>query len=524
MSLLERSSRPTLQYAILGVLFAWALLAQLTISSFVIYSEATSSQHVESPFTTRSETVQIHSLKTAFQHSGLQVGDDILALNGQPIAGAEQLDNILFHLRPGDTLTVTLRRSVAGHAETKTVTVTPHPDHPDTVSWAFLLGSLVLLPLSCLLLGFYIAFARPSDPLAWITLGMLAAFGQLIDSGISSAIWSPWRQLEIAYHALLTLSWPVLMVLFALYFPVAFPFLRRHRWINWLIAAPWLVFTGLELYGEFMEGSHLDALARLAAFEQASSGPIYVMFTVYVTAFFALLGFKRSILEASDARRRLNVMMAGCSLAMVPVVPVVLAQLRFIPALPVWLETVCLLMVLFFPITMAYVIVVQRAMDVRMVVRSGVRYALASTGVRILRTGLIAATVIFTIRFASGREIWEAVVIACVGVVFTIAFRRISARILNWTDRRFFREAYNSEAILTGLSNSVADIRDTKTLLETVTQRISDSLHIDRIAVLLEQGGRFQPAYALGFNGAHPTVSMERNSAALRLLNREKSP
>src|SRR5579875_690511 len=311
MSLLERSSRPTLQYAILGVLFAWALLAQLTISSFVIYSEATSSQHVESPFTTRSETVQIHSLKTAFQHSGLQVGDDILALNGQPIAGAEQLDNILFHLRPGDTLTVTLRRSVAGHAETKTVTVTPHPDHPDTVSWAFLLGSLVLLPLSCLLLGFYIAFARPTDPLAWITLGMLASFGQLIGASGYWTIWSPWREIFFVYHAVLNDFWPAWMLLFAFYFPVPFTFVQKHRWVSWLITVPVLIFCLVELYMACQEGNHMSQIRPLADFLDHLENPIRILFACYISGFFALLGIKSGTLKTADARRRMRVMWTG---------------------------------------------------------------------------------------------------------------------------------------------------------------------------------------------------------------------
>ncbi len=85
-------------------------------------------------------------------------------------------------------------------------------------------------------------------------------------------------------------------------------------------------------------------------------------------------------------------------------------------------------------------------------------------------------------------------------------------------DRRFFREAYKAEAILTDLSNSVAGIRDTKALLQTVTHRIADSLHVPRIAVLLEQGNIYQPAYALGFNGHAPPVELKpetRNHSSL---------
>jgi len=91
-------------------------------------------------------------------------------------------------------------------------------------------------------------------------------------------------------------------------------------------------------------------------------------------------------------------------------------------------------------------------------------------------------------------------------------------------DRRFFREAYNTEVILAELSNSVAGIRDIKTLLETVSQRIAASLHVGRIAVLLDCGDRFEPAYALGYAGTTPQVQLGRDAGTIRFLKQVHSP
>ena len=88
----------------------------------------------------------------------------------------------------------------------------------------------------------------------------------------------------------------------------------------------------------------------------------------------------------------------------------------------------------------------------------------------------------------------------------------------------FFREAYNSERILTELSNSVAGIRDTKKLLETIASRIADSLHVRHIAVLLENHGAYQPAYALGFGGPTPRVEFKDETSTIRTLKRLHSP
>jgi len=56
---------------------------------------------------------------------------------------------------------------------------------------------------------------------------------------------------------------------------------------------------------------------------------------------------------------------------------------------PKWLVLVSLALLLLFPITLAHVIVVQRALDMRVVIRQGLQYALASGGIRVLQVALL---------------------------------------------------------------------------------------------------------------------------------------
>ena len=394
------TKRPTLQYALLTLLLLWAFTAQLTYSGFVIYTQVNSTKYLRVPFTTWEYSSRISGLRPGYENSGLNIGDEVIALNGQPLRGIKQLDEIRFSLHPGDRLVVSVRRTSAGKTQTLNVPVVMHQYRPGAFGWATAICVSVLLPLSCLLVGFYIAFARPRDPLAWITMTMLASFGQL-GTAVSWAIWSPWREILAVYHVILANSWPLWMVLFALYFPVPFAFLRKHSWLNWVLAAPSIFFGTLDLYGSSQEATHLHELGWLAQFLRAAYRPASLLFTGYVFAFFLLLAAKRGVVKAADARRRLHIMSAGCSFALLPLLLVVVSQLGFVPPLPVWLTTVCLVLLLFFPITMAYVIVVQRAMDVRMVIRTGIRYALASTGVKILRIGLIATVAALTLHFSN---------------------------------------------------------------------------------------------------------------------------
>ncbi len=505
-----------LQQLTLGLLLLWALIAQLTFSGFLIYLQANSARYAQVPFYTNPFSTVISDIPESYRGNGLEAGDDVLALNGRPVEGEEELDRARFTSHEGDTLTVRVKRDANGQSRPVNIGVILHRAAPQ---WTRVLVLSVFLPFSCLLVGFYIAFSRPRDPVAWIAMAMLASFGQVVGSGVSWYISSPWRELLFVYHAVLSNSWPLWLLLFALYFPIPFPGWRKFSWLNWVLAAPSIVLAGVDIYGDFRAGTHLRHLRWLASFYDVTHPILNVLFTLFVFGFFILLAFKKRMLRTPDAKRRVNVMSAGCSAALLPLLPVVFLK----P--PMWLTTICLLMVVFFPITMAYVIVVQRAMDVRMVVRSGVRYALAANGIKVLRLVLVAALVLVTIKLEQQSAYrWEGVLIAVVGVALIVMVGRSARYLSRWMDRRFFREAYNAELILTDLGSSVAGIRDVKMLLETVTRRIAFSLHVDKIVVLLERGSRYELAFALGMESAAAPIVLSHEAATIRMLRQARSP
>ena len=55
---------------------------------------------------------------------------------------------------------------------------------------------------------------------------------------------------------------------------------------------------------------------------------------------------------------------------------------------------------------------------------------------------------------------------------------------------------------MSDLANQVRRIVDTGSVLKTVADRISESLHVPRVALLLNNGGRFELAYAVGDAGS----------------------
>ncbi len=503
----------------------WALLAQGIFSGLAIRSQL--NEEARFPLFFRDYSAILGGVQPNYHDGRFKPGDEVLAIDGQPVIGRVTIAAANERVRPGATFVITVKRGEGAQAKAIDIPLVIKPSSPPGIAWTYVFGVQVGLPVICLLVGFYIAFARPLDPLAWITMAMLASFGQLAAEGriISWSLWPPFRELVMIYHVVLSDSWPLWMLLFALYFPRPFAFLQRNRWFLPVICFIPAMSVALDIYGTLMQGRHLADLKWLYAVDQAISRPQTILSIAYVSAFFFCLSVKRRKLTDPDGVRRLRVMIAGCGLALTPLIPIALDRVALIPRVPMWYAIFALLMLLHFPLTIAYVIVVQRAMDVRILMRSGIQYAVASTGIGILRTVLVVGIGLLTYRLIeqSDHRV-EGIAIFATGAFAVIILTRLARRIGAWLDRQFFREAYNAERILTELGSSVAGIRDPKRLLETVSNRIAASLHVPRVAFLLDRGGQFQPAYALGFNGGAPNVNFSEQTSTVRTLKRLNAP
>jgi sigma-B regulation protein RsbU (phosphoserine phosphatase) len=119
----------------------------------------------------------------------------------------------------------------------------------------------------------------------------------------------------------------------------------------------------------------------------------------------------------------------------------------------------------------------------------------------VIQASLAVATVLLLVSMAEKGHFSRPEQIAQIGlaVILVVRIRDFGERLRRWVDRRFFREAYNAEQILSELSEQVRSIFNTHELLETVTRKISESLHVRHIAVMLQEGQTFRPALAMGY-------------------------
>ena len=169
-------------------------------------------------------------------------------------------------------------------------------------------------------------------------------------------------------------------------------------------------------------------------------------------------------------------------------------------------------------------VVVQRAMDVRLVIRQGLQYTLARRGVFVVQILLSAALFVVVAALTASHAVKPVgtVVVLAVGVWGIFLVHGATQRVAIWIDRRFFRDAYNAEQILSELAEEVRTMVETQ-LLETVTGRIADALHVPRMAVLLDGSGFYRPAYAMGY-GSLPAVAFPEAAATVQVLKKERQP
>ncbi|MEP7077130.1 MAG: SpoIIE family protein phosphatase [Acidobacteriota bacterium] len=481
------------------------------------------SHSVRFPFEIRNG--QILDVLSEAESAGMKKGDTLVGMGGHALRTDTMLADELNKFHVGDTIVYTVeRRETSGDVERHDIAVEARPLNMSVAQTAsdFAITFLfqLCLPLISFLLAFYVAFMRSRDPVAWMLLFLLLGIGSIaFEDGPRATLLRVFQQTAMDFMG-------IAMLLFGLYFPERLELDRRRPWAKWILILP-LAFLGVaNLIERSARFFAIDSIWRpfdklTSPFGSAST----ILTMIAFGCFFAALATKSATLENHDSRRRLRILYVGTSIAVLPSLFIILYRIisgrheGFTQLVPEWFAIVALLAILLFPLTMAYVIVVQRAMDVSVVVRQGIQYALAKNGVLLIQLLLSFVVILIALSFVSDAATnrLQKMIFIGIGVAFVFLIRLLADKIKTWVDRRFFREAYNAEQILSELSDDVRTMVETKPLLETVAGRISESLHVPQVSLLLKHGDKFIPAYSLGFD-TEPVVALSGDSKSIRKL------
>jgi sigma-B regulation protein RsbU (phosphoserine phosphatase) len=145
-----------------------------------------------------------------------------------------------------------------------------------------------------------------------------------------------------------------------------------------------------------------------------------------------------------------------------------------------------------------------RTLPVSFLIRRSVRYLLVSHGFRLFQAVVVLSALSFLLtgsriafidRFGNRADIVASIFVTVATIaLLTTLNRRVMASI----DRRFFREAYNAELILTELGEAIPTLSKTKQLVELVANKVTDALHPENVTIFLDDEER--RAYVAAFS------------------------
>lgn len=503
-------------YLLLALLFSISVAYQARFTAEAVRDLRDPASQAEAPFFVSRAGLRIRGVRPEAREAGLRDGDTLVAVDGKPFRGFSSLAVPVAARRPGDALGLRVRR---GDQEID-LKVRLAPDTggrlPGLRGAAFNLWMGVAMPWFCLLAGFWVALARPRDFRAWLVLALMLSYVHLVRRSPNLMAWEGGlRPLAVGVHAFWNSTWALWILLFGLYFPETFAWERRHRWAKWMVILPFCVLAVLDAAGAvaFSEGQRLAQ--TIDSFMQPYRRALFAVDVIPITLFLASLGVRWSTERKPDSRRRLTLLLAGSIAGMGPMMALMIRGLIYgrSPAARVdpGFLFLALAMQFLFPVTLVYIIAVQRAMDIRVVLRQSVQYALAKRGLWVARAAL-GVLIIWWALWLTGREgglnALETLALGGVATAAVFATQRASQGAARLIDRRFFRESYNAEQILADLADELRTMIDERRVVDTVARRIGESLHAPRVSVLLNS----DPAVA-GAAGVAGHLRRTRRSA-----------
>jgi sigma-B regulation protein RsbU (phosphoserine phosphatase) len=487
-------------------------------------------EHVRAPFDYDRDTRVVLKVESEAGAAKVTAGATLESLNGAPYSAATW-DEIINTAHAGDMMDVGIARKDGGVANV-TITLATLKARPIAMPHVVLRVETVLfalVSLACLVTGFWVVLAKPSEVNAWLLLVLLTVPSVIFFQrhGFSTGV--PAFVREFWFETLQILASPALL-LFGIYFPERSRIDATFPWIKWVILVPLFACVPVlypVIYGANFGSGNSAALIRLA---MPAERALNFLNLICVLAYLALTLDKLRSASTEDARRRLRVLTVGMSIGM----GALLIFFILLPSLGIvtysgehsWLALIGITLFLIAPFTLAYVVLVQRAMDVRILIRMGARYALAKATLWVLQfvlVGVVAMQLLLPVLGKKQPQLSDAIGPLIFFGIILILRMGVRKRLQHWLDHKFFREAYDAERVLNELAEEVRRYTETEPLLETVARCIAETLHVDQIAMLLRRGEYFVMQQSVGIS-ASGTLSLPAQSSAVRYMTNSNEP
>jgi tRNA A-37 threonylcarbamoyl transferase component Bud32 len=466
-----------------------------------------------------SGTVVVYSVEegTRFSRAGLQAGDRVLTVSGLPIRAPRDWGAALANLEVGRPQIWEVLRGGSPLQLSVTFEAATPKDRFDLGLIEYLAGVVVFV-----VLGLFIAFRRPHDHAArlggLLFMSTSAAFGLL--NG-----WAPvWRESPVLVQFLLWIPEISRFVLEAIFLSFVGVFPRRlfHMrwiwfaiWIPVLATLPWRAFAFYSVIYRFGHGAALPSWLNQTLFFRA-------ILYVAVGLLFLMINYRR--FADLNEKRRIRVLMVGTTIALGA------------GAYSAWVDSVeahmgsgmqsvaswrvIPLLILISPLTFGYAILRHRILDIHVIIRQGLQYALAR-GVVIGVIPALAAVLVADLAINSQKPLssilrargWAYVGVG--GLALLASVRR--KQWLEALDRRFFRERYDTHRVLLEIVGEIHETNSLDRVASRVVERIETALHPEFVSVMVHEnrGREYRSLASVPAGQSCPPIDVNSKLVAL---------
>jgi sigma-B regulation protein RsbU (phosphoserine phosphatase) len=509
----------------LGVFFFALMFGHMGVNAYATLMDVIDRPSSSDGWTARKlpdGRAQIVSVDNDGPATALQVGDEVVSINGRTLADDPKILSYNERVAPGASYTIAVRRE--GQSLDFTLETIRYP----ISRW---LRPIIddLVQLLFLLTGLTVFLLKPADRQAWLLALMLGAFTGLFNNSLPPL---PIAVLPmIAMARILGLFFLPVFCHFFLIFPDRSPLLRRfpnlERRLYWpfFLILPWfsfarlvLILRGQEQWARFFQDSWM--------LRQQWIGLLSLLIVVAYLAIGLSALFAGYRVAGVIARRKLHVIVAGSGAGVFNLLLVIVWESFFQTRYPdayAWIRSGLGFTLPLIPLSFAYAIVRHQVIPVSLIIRRSVRYLLVSRGAILLDMIAVGLSVAAVLTYVFSRIKPPVIVIGLVSAAVGIATWKIASGLHDkylrpLIDRRFFRQSYDAHQIIAELTASLRTVTDLPQLLKLVASRLHTALQPMNVTIFLrdQTTDNYNSAYSRDYNetdGRSPNFQL--NNAAV---------
>src|SRR5688572_7360623 len=139
--------------------------------------------YVQPPFDL-GDFAEAFNLQREAEAAGIRAGDVVTEIEGRPLEGLSDFHSAVRRAKVGDRLALRVRTGNDANAVPKPVSIElqAYPDLgiSELTATLFVVVFLIVMPLFCIALGFWVVAARVQDRAAWLLLVLLLSISAII--------------------------------------------------------------------------------------------------------------------------------------------------------------------------------------------------------------------------------------------------------------------------------------------------------------------------------------------------------